>query len=468
MNISKIIVPNTTMQTSKNISAGEAINERPKLIAGLTSDSYDSTESSIGSLTQNVLYAMANFGLDTTLNSDSKSDVLQNFVVKLYDSLTSKNTPSNFSNGFDTATLNLNSNKETDLSVEPITIKNADIGFVSTNINEAPSINNLSNAVDSSLISGGKNFKYSIDLSQSNLGNYTLSVIDNLKKALENIGQYINSDITFNLKVISQNEKPNILAQTNTSMIEANPQSQHSIDTSFVSDTAYKYEFSPNSPDATLFINASRLNDMSFSGIPEPTKFDFTSILTHEILHGIAFTGTIGTANNGLKTKYDQFVSVQGNTPYFVGPNAIKANGGNPVLLVSENAGSGSAFYHVAETSDLMSDTINKGQVKTISALNIAMLEDIGIPIIKDASVSTNSAKIQSAYGNSNNMQPLLSEIKNTSDLSVSFDSLINTFAGSSKSPIVTLQNFLAQINLIAENNNSSYDTAGVLISVMT
>jgi hypothetical protein len=294
-------------------------------------------------------------------------------------------------------------------------------------------------------------------------------VVDNLKKAFDNIGQYIFSDITFNLKVISQNEDPNILAQTNAAMIEATSQDQNSIDTSFVSDTIYNYEFSPNTPDATLFINSSRLNDMSFSGTPDPNKFDFTSILTHEILHGIAFTGTIGTGNNLLKTKYDQFVSMQGKTPYFIGPNAKKANGGNPVLLTSEVTGSGSAFYHVAKSSDLMSDTISKGQIKTISALDIAMLEDIGIPIVKNASVSTNFDKIKNAYGNSNNMQPLINKIKNTSDLNVSFGNLVNVFADFPPVvPEINLQNFLTQIKLTAENNNSSYDTAGILISVMT
>jgi len=466
MDISKIIATNTNTFTSKNISGSEAIDEKPTSVKSLN---FDSNESRIGSLTQNVLYAMNNFGLDTTLNSDIKIEALQNFVVTLYDSLTDKNIPSNISTSLNKEKLTLNVNNISDSIIEPINTENADIGYVSKNINLTPSISNISNSVNSSLISGGKNFKYSIDLSQSDLGNYTLSVVDNLKKAFDNIGQYLFSDITFNLKVISQNEDPNILAQTNAAMIEATSQDQNSIDTSFVSDTIYNYEFSPNTPDATLFINSSRLNDMSFSGTPDPNKFDFTSILTHEILHGIAFTGTIGTGNNLLKTKYDQFVSMQGKTPYFIGPNAKKANGGNPVLLTSEVTGSGSAFYHVAKSSDLMSDTISKGQIKTISALDIAMLEDIGIPIAKNASVSTNFDKIKNAYGNSNNMQPLINKIKNTSDLNVSFGNLVNVFADFPPVvPEINLQNFLTQIKLTAENNNSSYDTAGILISVMT
>ena len=107
--------------------------------------------------------------------------------------------------------------------------------------------------------------------------------------------------------------------------------------------------------------------------------------------------------------------------------------------------------------------------IKTISALDIAMLEDIGIPIAKNASVSTNFDKIKNAYGNSNNMQPLINKIKNTSDLNVSFGNLVNVFADFPPVvPEINLQNFLTQIKLTAENNNSSYDTAGILISVMT
>jgi hypothetical protein len=66
-------------------------------------------------------------------------------------------------------------------------------------------------------------------------------------------------------------------------------------------------------------------------------------------------------------------------------------------------------------------------------------------------------------------MQPLINKIKNTSDLNVSFGNLVNVFADFPPVvPEINLQNFLTQIKLTAENNNSSYDTAGILISVMT
>ena len=44
-----------------------------------------------------------------------------------------------------------------------------------------------------SLISGGDGFKYTIDVSDANLGEYLPNVIDSLKTAFANIGQYNHS-----------------------------------------------------------------------------------------------------------------------------------------------------------------------------------------------------------------------------------------------------------------------------------
>jgi hypothetical protein len=379
---------------------------------------------STGSLTQNVLDTMKNMGLNTTSISMEGHQVLQNFVQSLYKALT------------------------------PVGVVNSD-----TPINAVKKETNL-------LISGGDGLKYTIDLEDANLGDYLPDVIHSLKTALDNIGRYIRSDVVFNIKVIGQNTSAGILAQTEATMTEATTQSQQKlIDTSFVSDVTYQSELHPNTPDANLFINLERIGEMSFTPMPTPDKFDFTSIITHEILHGLAFSGALGNTNTPLRSKYDELVMMQNNTPYFVGVNAQKANGGNPVLLVPESAGSGSAFYHVNVAGDLMAETIQKGQVSVISPLDIAILQDIGIPIAHNDGLPP---KAQIAYGSPDNgLQKLIGTVQEASILNEHFDHLMLTFTDkNSVNAPIKLHDFLSQLSLNTLNNNILQNTVGSFMSV--
>jgi hypothetical protein len=60
---------------------------------------------------------------------------------------------------------------------------NSDIGASVTMLNEVTD--------DTMVITGGTNFKYSIDLSQANLGDYQSAVIADVINALEMLGQII-------------------------------------------------------------------------------------------------------------------------------------------------------------------------------------------------------------------------------------------------------------------------------------
>jgi hypothetical protein len=342
------VIAEAPVTTEIQTTAPNVIAQIP-VSPSLTSPSNDIT----GSLTKNVLQTMQNMGFNTASLSADDKQVLQNFVQSLYKALAPMDAPSPSSVG-------------------------SPIDTNSTSVNAVNTIKTDMNT----LISGGDGFKYTIDVSDANLGEYLPHVIDSLKTAFANIGQYIHSDVVFNVKVIGQNTSNDILAEADATMTEATTQTENVIDTSFVSDVTYKSELHPNSPDANLFINLGRIGDMSFKGEPSPDKFDFTSIITHEILHGLAFTGVIGNAATPLRTKYDELVMMQNNKPYFVGVNAQKANAGNPVPLVPESAGNGSAYYHVDVQGDLMAETIKKGQVSPISPLDIAILQDLGIPVV--------------------------------------------------------------------------------------
>jgi predicted amino acid racemase len=124
---------------------------------------------------------------------------------------------------------------------------------------------------------------------------------------------------------------------------------------------------------------------MSFSGKAVAGKYDFVCILTHEILHGLAFTGNLDT--NGVKTPFDSLVSIQNGAPVFTGKyaqalNTNKSNTNKSIDLEPVSAGNGSACYHLTLSNDLMSDTFGKAEVRSISALDLAILEDIGLIIV--------------------------------------------------------------------------------------
>jgi hypothetical protein len=236
--------------------------------------------------------------------------------------------------------------------------------------------------VTPTIISGGTNLPYSVDFSKANLGSNLANVEANVKIALENIGKYIGSKTPFNLQVLTEQTSPKTLAETNATMISSNNSNGVTqTTTTFLADSVSGINSNGATPDATLYINLANLNQMSFSGVPVADKYDLTSILTHEILHGLAFTGNLGTSA-GLKTPYDALVSIQNNLPVFTGTHTEAVNGNNPVALDSASAGDGSAYYHVAIADDLMADSLAKGEVRTISPLDIAMLQDMGVMII--------------------------------------------------------------------------------------
>jgi hypothetical protein len=238
-------------------------------------------------------------------------------------------------------------------------------------------------------ISGGTNLQYSVDFSKANLGSYLANVQASVKTALENLGQYISSKSVFNLEVLTENTTPKTLAEATATMVSTTGTNGVTQTTSFLAEAAAGNNLNGSTPDATIFINLANMNQLSFSGSPAPNKYDLTSILTHEILHGIAFTGNLDANATGAKTPYDALVTLQNNQPVFTGKYAQAANANKPIPLISASAGDGSAYYHVAVANDLMSDSLSKGQVRNVSTLDIAMLQDMGVTIVGVSPVQT-------------------------------------------------------------------------------
>ncbi|MBV9784125.1 MAG: Hint domain-containing protein [Acidisphaera sp.] len=116
-------------------------------------------------------------------------------------------------------------------------------------------------------------------------------------------------------------------------------------------------------------------------------EYDATSIFRHELAHGFGFGGAtdpmgqIGT----YETLWDHYLEEEPNgSAFFVGPDAEAAYGG-PVPITTLPNGEGYAHVGNSANGPLGQDLMNgvgfaPGRTYDISAVDVAMLEDVGVP----------------------------------------------------------------------------------------
>jgi Ca2+-binding RTX toxin-like protein len=150
-------------------------------------------------------------------------------------------------------------------------------------------------------------------------------------------------------------------------------------------------------PDILISINASYLeHELWFDPTPfdrsDPVpadKTDAVSTWLHEIGHALGFLGwrnvSTGVLPGNFMSTFDQYVLQSQGNFYFTGVNAVSAYGEN-VPLTSNN------LFHYGNQSgpgtDLVDDglmngvTFHRGNHYTISSLDLAILDDTGVPIV--------------------------------------------------------------------------------------
>lgn len=152
---------------------------------------------------------------------------------------------------------------------------------------------------------------------------------------------------------------------------------------SVTQELAGNTDVDPGSKDGTLRIDLQRLQDpdfyffdTSFEANPEGlvnTKIDFMSVMVHEFAHILG----LSVATNFL-TPFGAMTQVIGGVNYFVGANAVAANGGNNVELTGSHL--------VSE--DLLDPTTTSGERGIITPVHIGMWQDIGVPIVQTTSAA--------------------------------------------------------------------------------
>ncbi len=135
----------------------------------------------------------------------------------------------------------------------------------------------------------------------------------------------------------------------------------------------------PGNADLFLTIDTVTLNDGEFflggegdPGVPG-NQFDLLSIILHELAHGLGFLG-FGEGPDGDQSVFDSFVTDEGASGLFFNGAETIAVAGGPLRLADDS--------HVDNSADLLNDTIGRGDRQPISVLDLAVFQDIGVPLL--------------------------------------------------------------------------------------
>lgn len=155
--------------------------------------------------------------------------------------------------------------------------------------------------------------------------------------------------------------------------------------------------FAPGGSLANLFLDPTS----DGTGAVPALEYDLTSVFRHELAHGLGFIGftnpNTGVASNDVMM-FDHYISKVLNngtiqSASFTGPNAEAAyaaliGAASPTPVPLTTLPNGEALFHVANAlsdplgADLLNGVgLSSGVSIPISAVDLAMMEDIGLPV---------------------------------------------------------------------------------------
>lgn len=234
----------------------------------------------------------------------------------------------------------------------------------------------------------GSGFDYTLSL--GNFGLYTNQIKAVVERAMDEIGQSVSALGTFDLSIQPDRGAASVLAEASP-MTVATPSDRmdqlNGADTSSVFQVEGLTGSDPNGneADAVVYINMTHIRSFNLNpdALPGLGQYDLTTIMLHELIHTLGFSGYLSEPATEYSTPFDRLVSFVDGSPFFTGAKAQAVQGG-PVPLAPASLGEGSAYYHLDLPTEthLMADSLDKGVVRTLSALDLAILDDIGITIV--------------------------------------------------------------------------------------
>lgn len=130
----------------------------------------------------------------------------------------------------------------------------------------------------------------------------------------------------------------------------------------------------PEAADVTISLSRQRIDEFDFGD--GTGDFSAVNVFAHELFHGLGIS-SFADSDEDIMTVWDLFLEPESDGSYvFTGPNAVAANGGQPVAL------DGTAHLSEAEfTKALMTPKAEVGGGEQITDLDVALLADIGLPM---------------------------------------------------------------------------------------
>ncbi|HET6607272.1 MAG TPA: Hint domain-containing protein, partial [Rhodopila sp.] len=268
------------------------------------------------------------------------------------------------------------------------------------------------------------------------LSNSLVAAIENdLSFAVSEWGQYITgaAPLRISLSFINSGQFGSELAEGSPGGFIATGQTVdgHAI---FIPDSVYALETgdyaSGFSTDIAITVVASTANLANFYVNSNPSaattvplgKFDLVSVLEHEVGHGLGFTGLINRFapvagsppifTGAEADPYDMLVSYGTVGATFDGANAEAAygamiNAGSPtpvpLYLATNSSLDTENFYHVASIAALSGDVMNvampAGTFLPVSALDLAILKDTGVPVTSSVNCFVRGTRVLTDCG---------------------------------------------------------------------
>ena len=158
-----------------------------------------------------------------------------------------------------------------------------------------------------------------------------------------------------------------------------------------IPEVARGVDFNGSAPDGVITVDLSTLTDGDFylggdnatsdADIPAG-QFDLFTVLVHEVGHVFGMLSFLPEDGGGFErpstadtlTNFDTLVGVERGQPVFEGPHAVAEFGG-PVPLDD-------SISHV-DFPNLMSPSVSPGDRQTVAPINLAILADLGIPVLR-------------------------------------------------------------------------------------
>lgn len=208
-------------------------------------------------------------------------------------------------------------------------------------------------------------------------------VVDVLEDALEYWSRYVAFDtgvIDVKVNIVSLGETTLARASTTFSDVSAG---LLQADTILELQTGRDQNGAEADVDIDVNADSINANEFYYGGLDDPPppsgQWDLFTILVHEIAHGLGFLSLRDTGDRAI---FDTLVTEAGSFRYFIGNNAQNAFGGVvPLNLSSTHLDDSAGAY-------LMTATVASGERQFLSATEVAILADVGLPVRRPTSVA--------------------------------------------------------------------------------